>query len=450
MPVRVAVRVAVARRLVHFFGTVPLVVADLAAEGAPRRVGIFLLHRDLLIVPAFVVVRRPAHAARLRARRPAEPRSRRGLNHPSVQLRPAAGSLLDVRRRRLSLDRAGRLLPNRSRGLVRRDTPRRGRVRGQLTLVKVAVLALEVLLEVDVVVVPPGQPNLSRLRAGTRGAARLEISDSLEFRSPLPEFSRQRIDVSLERHRAASLVVPNLAAAAATPRCLLIFVSALGLLRGFAPLLERGDVTEAQRGEAGELLREALEQLGLLPRRLQRQAGSGRPVVCSSQAGGRAREDSLVENLALPSAQGPAREHRCGCWRSHAGLGRARILVVARLPGLSRCTARHPNSSLDLCILGRCRAPPGRARPPVAPRSRAHRRTRASSPPDGGKKSPRSPERGRGEAGLRHSPLSVSALSSVRWRESSSAASSKDFCLFHFLPLEISRAAPVLRARADL
>ena len=224
------------------------------------------------------------------------------MNHPSVQLRPAAGSLLDVRRRRLSLDRAGRLLPNRSRGLVRRDTPRRGRVRGQLTLVKVAVLALEVLLEVDVVVVPPGQPNLSRLRAGTRGAARLEISDSLEFRSPLPEFSRQRIDVSLERHRAASLVVPNLAAAAATPRCLLIFVSALGLLRGFAPLLERGDVTEAQRGEAGELLREALEQLGLLPRRLQRQAGSGRPVVCSSQAGGgreRTRSLRILRCLAL-------------------------------------------------------------------------------------------------------------------------------------------------------
>ena len=184
--VRVAVRVAVASRPVQFFGTAPRVVADFAAHRAPRRFRVNFLHRHpvpLYIVPTLVVVRGPAHAARLWAERASKPGIRRGLYDPSVELGPAAGSSPGFGFiRGLTLDRGGRLLPGGSPRFVRYDPPRRGRVRGHLPFVKVSVLVLEVLLQVDVVLGEGtfGSHLVSHL--GSRGAARLEIPDGLAVR----------------------------------------------------------------------------------------------------------------------------------------------------------------------------------------------------------------------------------------------------------------------------
>ena len=195
MPVCVAYGVAVARAC-QFFGTAPLVGRPRAKSTASSRV--FLLHRDLLIVPAFVVVGDPRCTS---------------LGETPGQPRVAGAGWITACNFGLPLDLRSTSVAAGSRSswscfgwvwLVRRDTPRRGRVRGQLTLVKVAVLALEIALELRSLL---SLGNLT-FRASGLGPAAPPDSRYPIASSSAVKFSRQRIDVSLERHRAAKATCP--------------------------------------------------------------------------------------------------------------------------------------------------------------------------------------------------------------------------------------------------
>ena len=183
----------------------------------------------------------------------------------------------------------------------------------------------------------------------------------------------------------------------------------------FAPLLERGDVTETQRGEAGERCVRPLNNSACCRDACSDRPDPGAPSFAPPRPGGgreRTRSLRILRCLALRGL------------RENTGVGVGGAMLGSDVLGSSSSPA-FPGSLAaphDTRILRWISAfSEGAAPRRVAPGRPSHRALEPTAapapppPPDGGKKSPRSPREGaRARQACADSPLSVSALSSVR------------------------------------